>query len=343
MLKALQAHDCDFNARLESGLTPLALVVRSRQRHMTEILLNGGADPNQQSSKDHFRTAFDDAIVSMKDGDDTEFVHLLLDTGRCRINKGTNPTSTAFSYVLGKIDEWKPGTALDLAQRMLGSRPFRSVKELDNDRDEVGCTLLHAATIRESEEMIRCILDSGADIEATDDYGVTPFLLACQHAPTMLPVLAELGSNVHAVYTADASAVVAAAAHGNIESLEFLSGIGLDLNAPTENGYLPLGCALTWAQEDAALWLMKKGANVQWKTKVEEQTPLHFAARHKLEKALGVLLKKALDVNAKNSDGWTPLHEVSRPGRTCSKSILTNIGLCHRQCKSSGDASRRWG
>jgi hypothetical protein len=308
---------------------------------MTEILLNAGANPNQQSSKDHFRSAFDDAIVSMKDEGDTEYVHLLLDTGRCRINKGTNPASTAFSHVLSKIDKWSPGTAVSLAMRMLDNRALRHTTTIDEDRDELNCTMLHVAVLRESEEMIHYLLDAGADLEAQDQFGVTPFLLACQHAATMLPILVEKGANVDARYTANASAVVAAAAHGNVESLQFLIEKGLDINAATEKGYPPLACALTWAQEEAALFLMEKGADLHWKTKDEMQTALHFAARHKLEKPLRLLLEKMLGVNAQSSDEWTPLHEVSSVNSITNPYLLIFAGLCNWEFKSSRDASGR--
>ncbi|KAF2656533.1 ankyrin [Lophiostoma macrostomum CBS 122681] len=255
MLKALQSHGCDFNSRLESGLSPLALCVRTRQRHMTEILLNGGANPNQRSSKDHFRTVFDDAIVGMKDEYDTEYVHLLLDTGCCRLNKGTNPASTAFAYVLSKIDKWSPGSAMSLAKRMLTSRALRNTTSIDEDRDSLNCTMLHAAVLGESEEMVHHLLDAGrAPLHLATEYNLpestltllkshdvstedidedtwTP--LCCCNTPEVALILLDHGANVNYGDKDNWTPLHQAVHKREVDLVELLLSAGADVNVRT--------------------------------------------------------------------------------------------------------------
>ncbi|KAF2472041.1 ankyrin [Lindgomyces ingoldianus] len=302
-VKALAEQGCDMTALLESGHTPFTFAVGHRNTEVIQVLLNYDADPNKPNA-DGF-TALDYAVNEMKDGNDVEIVDILLKSFRCRINMGNNPADTVFSYVLTRAEEWG-SKADDLAIRMLAS-----VQDINEDRDSVGCTLLHVATLREREDFIDLLLRRGADLETTDECGVTPLILATQHSPRMIPLLIERGANVNAKYKANAGVLAAAAAQGSVESLEFLVNYGLDIEVKTEKGYPPLACALTWAQEDAALFLIEQGADVHWKTNNKEQTALHFAAKQTLEHVVEELLKRDVKVNVTDSEGWTPLHEVN--------------------------------
>lgn len=304
MLKALITQGCDINAHVDSGHLPLSFAVQLRNIELIEVLLDAGADPSQQSNLEHKYTPLDEAIIDMTHADDTEIVDLLLETGRCLINKGQDLRATAFSRALRMTEGPSPGLAGKLAMRMLNS-----VKDVNEDRREGGYTLLHIATLQEREDFVDILLRKGADINAVDKHGCTPFLLACQASAKMVPILIERGADIHAKYQSNATAIVVAAAHGNLEALRFLVNYGMDIEAMTERGWPPLACALTWQQEESALYLMSQGANVFWETNDTRKSALHFAARYGLEKAVEELLRQGL-ASSKDSEGWTPLHKV---------------------------------
>lgn len=296
----------DINARLESGHTPLSFAVGHRNLELIELLLNFGADPNVPRAGINGYTPFDDAIIGMEHGGDTLVVDLLLKTGRCRINRGKNLANTTFSYVLGKVNEWPEGRWETLAIRMLDSIP-----DVNNDKCDVGCSLLHVATVRESEDFVGLLLIKGADLEAKNELGVTPLLLACQHSPKMIPILIERGANLNATTKAGAGVLAAAASYGNVKSLEqLIINYECNIEADTGLGYTPLACALEREQEEAALYLINRGANVHWKIQPSDQTALQIAAELDLESVVEELLKKGVDVNTKDKEGRTPLHEV---------------------------------
>lgn len=306
LVETLGRHGCDMNRRLESGHTPLSFSVGHRHLELIHALLDAGADPNRRLPEPNEMnyTAFDTAIIHLKTGLDTEVVDLLLKSGRCHINQGRDPASTAFSYVLGKAKVWAPGVAESLAIRMIDSIP-----DVNADRDDIGCTLLHAALHHEREDFIDILLGKGADIEATAASGYTPFILSSQRSPSMIPILIERGADVHARYKANAGALHAAAADGNIESLQFLINWGLDIEDQTANGFTPLACALTWGMEEAALCLLSQGASAHFQTR-GNLTALHFAARNGLDDVVEEILKQNVDIDAKDEKGWTALHEV---------------------------------
>ncbi|KAF1953309.1 ankyrin [Byssothecium circinans] len=309
MISALAHHGCDMNRRLESGHTPLSFAVGHRKLEMVQVLLDAGADPNMEiPDRDGMNyTPFDHAIIELENGKDTEIVDLLLCSGRCRINKGRDPGATAFSYILGKSRRWAPGVADELALRMIDSIP-----DVNQDKDDIGCTPLHVAVYHKRPDMIEHLLNRGANIEAKAVFGYTPLIIACQHNTSMIPFLMEKGANVHAKYKSNAGALHAAAADGNVEALEFLIGLGLDvdMNTHAPRGYTPLACALTLGQEKAALTLLKHGADATCVTLQLSQTALHCAAKNGLKAAVVEILKQPVELNARDKQGWTPLHDA---------------------------------
>jgi ankyrin repeat protein len=307
MIKALLHRGCDVDTYLDSGHTCLSVAVGHRDLELTRLLLDAGADPNKPISdlEGGSYTAFDSAIFSLQDGRDTEVVDLLLESGRCRINKGRHPEATAFSYVLDKSEEWAPGVADSLAIRMINS-----VSNIDEDRDDIGCTLLHVAVHHGRVYFVDLLLGKGVDIEVTGNDGYTVFIQACQYNFKMIPVLLERGANAHAKYKSYAGALHAAAAEGNVDTLDFLIGRGMNIEDQTLKGYTPLACALTWGREEAAMCLLEHGASFGWSVLDGKQTALHFAARNGLEVVVEKLLTMNVDVDALSDQDWSPLHEV---------------------------------
>jgi serine/threonine-protein phosphatase 6 regulatory ankyrin repeat subunit B len=310
LIEALITHGCDLGIELESGSTPLCYAIRHGNVPIIKMVLESGVDVN--AFHGGFATALDEAISSMKDGKDTAIVDLLLAHG-ASINRGKDPGHTAFSVVLLRDGpDWN-----ELALKMLAS-----VQDVNADRDSMGSTLLHVAVLRNRSDLISFLLDRGADLEAVDEFGVTPFLLGCQFADLMLPVLQKHGANMNALYHASAGALHAAAAQGNVSALTFLAcQPGLDIEARTAKGYTPLACALTWAQEPAALYLLSRGAKVNLKTS-KNATPLHFAAKYNLDDAMKDLLSRDADISAVDDQGWTPFHEACAMGSQACVSLL---------------------
>lgn len=119
-----------------------------------------------------------------------------------------------------------------------------------------------------------------------------------------------------------------AAVNGNREELKIL----LDkepslLNAFNSDGWTPLHLACYFGQVDSAKLLLSLGADIHVKAKnPNENMPLHAAVANKQIHAVDLLLNNGADVNAKQSGGWTSLHEASLLGDERMVKLLIENG-----------------
>ena len=105
------------------------------------------------------------------------------------------------------------------------------------------------------------LLKRGANVEAKDDHGCTPFLKAVKHdAPEcLLDLLLERGANAHAVADDRKTALHFAAQKDKAKVIRQMINKGLSVNAVDKDGWTPLHEAACYGSRDAAVVLIKNG------------------------------------------------------------------------------------
>jgi ankyrin repeat protein len=178
-----------------------------------------------------------------------------------------------------------------------------------------GDTLLHVATRFQRPKLISLLLSNGADLEATNEDGCTPFLLACKHVPKMVPFLLAKGANINAD---NGVALAYAAGCGDMEVVQLLLDRGFDPSRETDSHDPPLIHALWSENEEVALKLLALGVPVDWKY-FDRGTALHVAAGTEAVGVIPELVRRGLDLNAKAAIAGTPLHKVSTSPSTTDR------------------------
>ncbi|KAJ8115858.1 hypothetical protein OPT61_g2586 [Boeremia exigua] len=273
-----------------------------------------------------------DALLNMSCQGDTclKILQLLLNSGRFNVLAGNCSSQTAFWRAM-IADDWAPGIQDRVAYMMLDS-----VKDINFACENDGGTLMHHVVRHGRKDMVSYLLEKGAHLNARDNEGRTPFILGCEYQAWMIPFLLERGANPSLLYDDGRGPLHAAATVGNIGALEQLlaqESIARDLNRGSRDGWTPVACALAADQEEAALFLTRCGATLDYNVAVNGRTMLHLAAAFGHERVFEQIMSLPhTNVNARDAIQYsTPLLLACagtryKPGSTRIVSALLAAG-----------------
>jgi ankyrin repeat protein len=154
-------------------------------------------------------------------------------------------------------------------------------------------TALHEASRRGHIEVVRILLELGADPTAQDKDGETPL-----HSASRM---------------------------GKVEAIRVLLELGADPTAQDKYGETPLHSASRMGKVEAIRVLLELGADPTAQDKNGE-TPLHSASLMGEVEAIRVLLELGADPTAQDKDGMTPLHSASQMGKVEAIRMLLELG-----------------
>lgn len=239
----------------------------------------------------------------------------------------------------------------DMARAMLGEEDFELMANANGaqqNHDAVFSTtpLIAALMSRQKLEMLRCLMDAGADPNLANDNGATPLMFsqtlaatrflvkngadphardnngwtALIHSPkaAITKYLLELGADVNIVGKDGMTALIRSQSP---EITELLLNAGADPNARTADGATALMFAHDMRQIEL---LLAAGADA---TCVDEDgmTPLHYAAILNHHRVIPFWAEH-FDVNVKDKDGRTPSDMALRHGSLKSSHLLLKRG-----------------
>ncbi len=190
-------------------------------------------------------------------------------------------------------------------ERLLAAPPS---SEAINAPQVDGMTALHWAVYHDRLDLVRRLLDAGADASAANRYGVIPLSLACANGNAeVASALLAAGADPNAVLPGGETVFMTAARTGRIEVVEALYEAGADIRfREPKRGQT----ALMWAAAEGNLevveLLLEVGADPN-ATLDSGYTPLLFAVREGRSEVMEALLRAGVDVN-----GATPRKAVKR-------------------------------
>jgi ankyrin repeat protein len=221
-----------------------------------------------------------------------DIVKLLLSSGAdVDIHDNNNKTPLDLALDGGKLDvakslaEWMGGVDLQdrINQASLDASPQDSLPSiagpsLDLDIPDEWRTSLHAASRAGLLDIVRSLLEDGADVNEWNEDHRTP--LHC------IP---------------------------GVEIAKLLIEYGADVNSPDRTGWTPLHIALHYGLLDLVYVLLDHGADVNAK-KQDHWTALHLATFNYSFHTVKVLLERGANVHARNDVGQTPFQIASLRG-----------------------------
>jgi ankyrin repeat protein len=204
---------------------------------------------------------------------------------------------------------------LETTRALLDAKP-----ELLAVRNPKGQNLLHLACSSSCERlkmpetdavrMVTFLLDRGMDIEEQVGRDRCPplfFAVASGRNPAVVKFLLHRGARATA---APGGGLFAAGWWGDVENLDLLIGAGSPIDVVV--GVTPFLAAWCWKRFDAAKFLARKGANVNYQDK-KGKTALHHGVEKEFDPALlAWLVAHGASADIADNDGVSPRLKASR-------------------------------
>ena len=222
--------------------------------------------------------------------------------------------------------------------------------QTDRRLADAGATELHWAAHRDDVALVDRLIRQGANVNAANEYGVTPLVLACTNRNTAIVerlLAAKANPNVaqtngvtplmECARTGAAAAVASLLSHGaaidaaharsgqtalmwaatgeHPQVVKLLIGRGANVRARSKGGFTPLLFAARSGDEESARLLIDAGAEVNEATP-EQGSALVVASAGGHERLARLLLDRGANPNAADRFGITPLHNAMQRGLT---------------------------
>ncbi|KAF5014024.1 hypothetical protein FDECE_5 [Fusarium decemcellulare] len=194
--------------------------------------------------------------------------------------------------------------------------------------DEEGWTSLHfAAQFSTSWEVLDMLLKAGANVAARSNWGSTALhCAAIAPNPEAVRFLVSRGFSTEARTHEGNFALHSAAEEGCSESIRILLDANADMECEDEDGWTPLHFACIKGHLEAVRLLIDRGAIVSSRNRYSN-TPLHLAAREGSSDIVRHLIKSGADITATDGDRRTALHWVVLSNSLITTQVLLEYDL----------------
>ncbi|KAF3933651.1 Ankyrin-1 [Dactylellina cionopaga] len=315
----------DLEVKDESGSTPLYGSVMRGSEAIVKLLLDKGANTDvivcgktllMQAASGGYASV---VVLLLERGvdlvaekyDDTplilaaEYGHfaiaeLLIDAGaKLDAKSKTRPSQTALSLAA-------KGGHLEVVRLLV-----EKGANVDANCPAGTATPLMLALEKDKEAVAELILQSGANLEATNRDFETPLIIAAKRAKyKLVEMMLDLGANLEAKSKWDQTALFVVAQQGCYVLLELLLAKGAKFDAPDHSSYTPLMKASEREHEEVVYVLLDAGADMEAVSTLSEtwgQTALGLAAFCGCESTVRLLVDRGANINVADRTGRTPI------------------------------------
>ncbi len=179
-----------------------------------------------------------------------------------------------------------------------------------------GATPLISSAFYGYTNLVRLLIDNGADLEAKNNHGVTALMWASTKGHLdIAKILVESGADINAKDNKGSAALSDASRNGHLKIAKLLIKKGGAINATSKEGFAAIHTATNKGHSSVAKLLIENGADLNGKTSSNSVTPFLFACRSGMLKVVKILMEKGADINYRDKEEASSLSWASIEGR----------------------------
>jgi cytohesin len=336
LAKSIIGLSADINIADKDGMTPLHFAASSGDTRIIKLLISKGANQKSRDSKGqtplHIYLRNWSATV-MIENDPTELVGSLLGDGaalNAKDEDGNTPLHVAAASGNANLVELllKAGgdrylennrgdAPMHVATRKQHIDVVATLCSVDGDanlRNELGETPLHISAGKKSIELVKSLLDRNTDVNALDNKGRTPIDVAASLSRT--DIMLMLRNHGGKFEKTESDTLVGASKVGDIEKARVILAEQTGAGASKRDVQNAFAYAVANGDVDFMQLLFENGAEPDDRGGFSSP-PLHIATRNAQKTAVAFLISARADINARDTQGLTPLLIVAKLDKPC--------------------------
>ena len=202
-----------------------------------------------------------------------------------------------------------------------GAQSALETSGVESSLDRKGSSALHLAAVEGHLNLVKFLVEQGAEVEVTNNDGFTPLhAAAAKGYMEIVKFLVEQGAGIEVTSNDGSTPLHMAAENDHIEIVEFLVvKRGAQLEVTNNDGQTPLCRAAMLGHTEVVRFLVDRGADLE--ISLEDVPLLHMViiasgivALRQIETVRFLVEEKGVDPNIKNSHEKTPLHAAAIVG-----------------------------
>lgn len=193
-----------------------------------------------------------------------------------------------------------------------------------NTPSKSGTTPLMVAANKGRISVVKALLAAGADLKLVDEHRKNALGFAVRY-PEIITLLLQAGANPNPATWGDIPPLTAAAAEGNLQSVELLLTAGAMINAHAQTKYAPLWAAVAADYPQLVELFIKRKANIELRLPTGE-TALLLAAQNSAS-SLDLLIHAGAKLHDVPAGYLTALHVAAQAGNLDSVKLLLKAGV----------------
>ncbi|XP_065062546.1 serine/threonine-protein phosphatase 6 regulatory ankyrin repeat subunit A-like isoform X2 [Rhopilema esculentum] len=332
----------------ENGLTPLMLACRENKFSVVEKLIELGNPVNEldkegKSALYHAVTSGSDSIVKCLLNAKADPNLTAGENNRnclqqaCSRNSGALEIVKALLKVMGKDAKLIPDNEGNLplhiaattrnallSKELLQSHAEEQLKAVNKEYLD---TPLHVAARHKDVDIIKILVDNGANVAEKNTDGQTVLHIACSvgdEATVKYLHSVKANPNIHDKLNRTPLHVATEGGHSSIIEI-LIDKYKADVNQRSKDGSTLIHLASKCGHPEVALFFVKRGVPLQMPNK-EGAICLHEAAKQGHVSVVKSLLLKGASVNVMTKDFYTPLHTAVRHGKHLVVQVVLGFG-----------------